>query len=80
MIFEHPDFSKKMRNSDWTANILGKVVDEAHCVLEWKDKFRTSFALLHKARSYLAGKPIFATSATLTSGNSAKLRRLRSAM
>ncbi|KAI0682793.1 P-loop containing nucleoside triphosphate hydrolase protein [Cytidiella melzeri] len=66
MIFGHPVFSKMMRNSEWTKKIIGTVIDEAHCVLEWKDKFRTAFGEIEKARSYLPGKPIFAASATLT--------------
>ncbi|KAI0693993.1 P-loop containing nucleoside triphosphate hydrolase protein, partial [Cytidiella melzeri] len=66
MIFGHPVFSRMMRNSDWTKDILGTVIDEAHCVLEWKDKFRTAFNEIEKVRSYLPGKPIFAASATLT--------------
>ncbi|KAI0694459.1 P-loop containing nucleoside triphosphate hydrolase protein [Cytidiella melzeri] len=55
-----------MRDAEWTKNILGTVIDEAHCVLEWKESFRTSFGLFHKAWVYLPGKPIFAASATLT--------------
>ena len=55
-----------MCDAKWTANIIGTVIDEAHCVLEWKESFRTSFGLLGKARTYLSGKPIFAASATLT--------------
>ncbi|KAI0686260.1 P-loop containing nucleoside triphosphate hydrolase protein, partial [Cytidiella melzeri] len=35
MIFGHPVFSKMMRNSEWTKKIIGTVIDEAHCVLEW---------------------------------------------
>lgn len=66
MIFEHPSFSKMVKNSKWTKDIIGTVIDEAHCVLEWKYKFRNAFRMSNKARVYLPGKPIFAASATLT--------------
>ena len=66
MIFQHPAFSKMMRDAKWTKHIIGTVIDEAHCVLEWKQKFRTAFGMFNKSRSYLPGKPIFAASATLT--------------
>jgi superfamily II DNA helicase RecQ len=66
MAFGHDAFSAMMRDANWTKNIMGTVIDEAHCVLDWKDKFRTAFGDFRKARAYLPGKPIFATSATLT--------------
>ncbi|KAI0695835.1 P-loop containing nucleoside triphosphate hydrolase protein, partial [Cytidiella melzeri] len=55
-----------MRDANWTQHFIGTVIDEAHCILDWKDKFRTAFGLFEKTRSYLPGKPIFAASATLT--------------
>ncbi|KAI0088968.1 P-loop containing nucleoside triphosphate hydrolase protein, partial [Irpex rosettiformis] len=39
LLHKHPVFSSMMRNAEWTKNIIGTVIDEAHCVLEWKDQF-----------------------------------------
>lgn len=66
MVFQHPVFSAMMRDATWTEDFVGTVIDEAHCVPEWKEKFRMAFGLFNKARAYLPGKPIFATSATLS--------------
>ncbi|KAI0694202.1 P-loop containing nucleoside triphosphate hydrolase protein [Cytidiella melzeri] len=57
MAFGHAVFSKMLRDANWTKFIAGTVIDEAHCVLEWKDKFRTAFSEIGKARSYLPGAP-----------------------
>ncbi|KAI0340028.1 P-loop containing nucleoside triphosphate hydrolase protein, partial [Trametopsis cervina] len=66
MLLYHEVFCKLVRNAEWTTPFLGTVIDEAHCILEWKDDFRKAFSEIDKTRSYLAGKPIFAASATLT--------------
>ncbi|KAI0682420.1 hypothetical protein BC835DRAFT_1241812, partial [Cytidiella melzeri] len=43
MIFCHPMFSNMMQDANWTKHFIGTVIDKAHCVLDWKDKFRTAF-------------------------------------
>jgi superfamily II DNA helicase RecQ len=45
---------------------MGTVIDDAHRVLEWKDQLCAAFGSFSKSRAYLPGKPIFATSATLS--------------
>ncbi|KAI0339142.1 G-alpha-domain-containing protein [Trametopsis cervina] len=66
MIIKHAGLARRIRDAKWTAPFIGTVIDEAHCILEWKKEFRTAFGEIDKTRSFLAGKPIFATSATLT--------------
>ncbi|KAI0085659.1 P-loop containing nucleoside triphosphate hydrolase protein, partial [Irpex rosettiformis] len=68
MIFKHPRFSQLMRNSEWTKTLIGMVIDEAHCVLEWGKEFRRDFDELEKTRSYMTRKPLFFCTATLTPG------------
>lgn len=42
------------------------VIDEAHCITQWGEKFRKMYSNLHKLCSYVpAGTPLLITSATL---------------
>ena len=42
------------------------VIDEAHCITQWGQKFRTQYSSLNKLRSYIAPHtPLLLTSATL---------------
>ncbi|KAI0690178.1 P-loop containing nucleoside triphosphate hydrolase protein [Cytidiella melzeri] len=66
MVFKHPRFSQLVRDSKWTKNLLGMVVDKAHCVLEWGKEFRRDFDDIEKTRSYMSRKPIMFCTATLT--------------
>src|SRR5438046_9790081 len=66
MCLEHPAFSKLMRSSNFTKDILAIIIDEAHCVSQWGDGFRKSFGELGRLRSYVpTSVPFLATSATL---------------
>jgi superfamily II DNA helicase RecQ len=66
MCLEHPRFSKLMRTSEFTQNILVFVVDEAHCISQWGEMFRKKYAELGQLRSYVPDTvPILATSATM---------------
>ncbi|KAI0083379.1 P-loop containing nucleoside triphosphate hydrolase protein [Irpex rosettiformis] len=66
MMFKHTRFSKFFRDALWTKNVLGVVVDEAHCVLEWGKEFRRDFDDVDNTRAYMASKPLFFCTATLT--------------
>lgn len=60
-------FGKLMRTPSFTKNIVGIVVDEAHCISQWGLNFRKDFAELEKLRSYVSlNVPFLATSATMT--------------
>lgn len=55
-----------MRNPEFTKDIAAVVIDEAHCVSDWGDKFRKKFGELYKLRSFVPlSVPFLATSATL---------------
>lgn len=55
-----------MRSATWMKDLVGLVVDEAHCVIDWGKEFRRDFDDLDKTRSYMSRKPIFFCTATLT--------------
>ncbi|KAI0687715.1 P-loop containing nucleoside triphosphate hydrolase protein, partial [Cytidiella melzeri] len=66
MVFKHPRFSQLMRSAKWTKNLIGTVIDEAHCMLEWGKEFRRDFDDVEKTCSYMSRKPILFCTATLT--------------
>ena len=66
MCLEHPQFSKLLRNADFTKKIFSIVVDEAHCISQWGESFRKKYAELGTLRSYVPSSvPFLVTSATL---------------
>ena len=63
---DHKEFSKLMRSTDFTKNVLAFVVDEAHCISQWGEHFRKRFSELGRLRCYVpTSVPFLATSATL---------------
>ena len=66
MCFENNEFSKLLRDPNWSKYMMFVVIDEAHCITQWGQKFRKMYSSLNKLRSYVpAGTPLLVTSATL---------------
>lgn len=66
MCFVNPEFSKLLRDATWSKSIMFVVIDEAHCITQWGQKFRTQYSSLNKLWSYIAPHtPLLLTSATL---------------
>ena len=68
MCLEHKPFSKLMRSTTFTQNILAVVIDEAHCVSQWgnADRFQKHFGELGRLHSFISvSVPFLAMSATL---------------
>ncbi|KAF8341697.1 hypothetical protein F5887DRAFT_1076461 [Amanita rubescens] len=66
MCLEHVQFRSLLNLNAFAKNILVLVIDEAHCISQWGDKFRKSYADLGTLRAFVPAKvPILATSATL---------------
>lgn len=51
------------------------VIDEAHCITQWGQKFRKKYSSLNKLRSYIpAGTPLLITSTTLPPATLSEIR------
>ncbi|KAF8350322.1 P-loop containing nucleoside triphosphate hydrolase protein [Amanita rubescens] len=51
MCLEHVQFCSLLNSNAFVKNILALVVDEAHCISQWGDKFRKSYADLGTLRT-----------------------------
>lgn len=67
MVITNPYFNGLLCSSIYHERLLGVVVDEAHCIVQWGKDFRPTYSKLGKLRSYIPTHiPIYATSATIT--------------
>ncbi|KIL59154.1 hypothetical protein M378DRAFT_111280, partial [Amanita muscaria Koide BX008] len=66
MCLEHADFRRLLNSTSFAKNILALVIDEAHCISQWGEKFRKTYSDLGTLRAFVPAKvPVLATSATL---------------
>lgn len=66
MCLEHDGFWQLLKLPDFTGTLIGIIVDEAHCIMQWGGEFCTSYDKLANLRSYISVDiPFLATSATL---------------
>jgi superfamily II DNA helicase RecQ len=67
MILRHPACANLIREPAVNVDFLPLVVDEAHCIPQWGDDFRTTFKELIRLRSVLGPQAVvLACSATMT--------------
>ncbi|KDQ49212.1 hypothetical protein JAAARDRAFT_114965, partial [Jaapia argillacea MUCL 33604] len=67
MCLKHSAFREILNSKDFYDDIIGFVVDESHCISQWGGDFRPEYGELASLCAFVpAGKPILATSATLT--------------
>ncbi|KAJ3964339.1 P-loop containing nucleoside triphosphate hydrolase protein [Lentinula raphanica] len=66
MALEHDPFRSLLSNTKLAQNILSIVIDEAHCISQWGEKFRPIYQRLGTLRALVPAKvPFLATSATM---------------
>ncbi|KJA15503.1 hypothetical protein HYPSUDRAFT_149055 [Hypholoma sublateritium FD-334 SS-4] len=62
------NFCKLWQDSSFRSKVQAIVVDEAHCIVEWGDKFRKEYSGLAKLQDYIGQEiPILACTATCSS-------------
>ena len=67
-LIEVPKYRNMLLSKTYQEKLVALVVDEAHCVKKWGDRFRTAFAQIGELRSIIPKKvKILALTATATS-------------
>ncbi|KAJ3974830.1 P-loop containing nucleoside triphosphate hydrolase protein [Lentinula raphanica] len=76
MAIEHDSFRSLLSNPKLASKTLCIVVDEAHCISQWGDKFRPIYQQLGTLRAFVPAQvPFLATSATMQPTVLAEVRR-----
>ncbi|KAL4255137.1 hypothetical protein AB1N83_012918 [Pleurotus pulmonarius] len=76
MCLEHVEFRKTIQAECVAPNLLGIIVDEAHCISQWGGDFRTQYSRLDRLRSlFPPATPVLAASATLCPDALREVRR-----
>ena len=52
-IMENTKFRRMLHSDEYRKELVAVVVDEAHCIKTWGDKFRTSFSKIGELRSLI---------------------------
>ncbi|KIK06058.1 hypothetical protein K443DRAFT_130111 [Laccaria amethystina LaAM-08-1] len=66
MCLEHDGFRKLLSDPKFAAHISTFIIDEAHCISQWGDKFQPVYSELGTLRSFVSENiPFLVTSATL---------------
>ncbi len=67
MCLKHPEFRKSLEDPSVSKRIAAFIIDEAHCITRWGDKFRDAYASIGTLRAFVPARvPFLVTSATLT--------------
>jgi len=67
MCLKHPEFRKSLEDPSISKRIAAFIIDEAHCITRWGDKFQDAYASIGTLRTFVPVRvPFLVTSATLT--------------
>ncbi|XP_068674590.1 bifunctional 3'-5' exonuclease/ATP-dependent helicase WRN-like [Montipora foliosa] len=76
IVFSHPeaflsceDGLKVIQSTIYLSAVKAVIVDEAHCILEWRDDFRPHYGKLSVLAALFPNAPIAALTATATTGD-----------
>lgn len=75
MCLEHEKFRGLLNSASFAMRIGAFVLDEAHCITQWGDKFREVYSKLGTLRAFASHTPFLATSATLTPDDLTTIRK-----
>lgn len=76
MCLKHADFRTLLEDPSVSKRIAAFVIDEAHCITHWGDKFRDAYASIGTLRAFVPARvPFLVTSATLTPQDLTTIRK-----
>ncbi|KIJ61474.1 hypothetical protein HYDPIDRAFT_31340 [Hydnomerulius pinastri MD-312] len=77
MAILNPRFNGLLCSPNYHKHLIGIVIDEAHCIVQWGGDFRPTYGKLDKLRSFIPTHiPLYITSATMTPDVLSEVRRL----
>ena len=76
MCLKHTEFRKLLEEPSVSKRIMAFIIDEAHCITRWGDKFRDAYASIGTLRAFVPARvPFLVTSATLTPQDLTTIRK-----
>lgn len=75
MCLEHEKLRSLLNTAAFAKRIGAFILDEAHCITQWGDKFREIYSKLGTLRAFASQTPFLATSATLTPDDLTTIRK-----
>jgi superfamily II DNA helicase RecQ len=67
MCLKHEEFWKLLKDPSVLKQILAFIIDEAHCITQWGDKFQDVYASIGTLHAFVPARvPFLVTLATLT--------------
>ncbi|TFY52572.1 hypothetical protein EVG20_g10496 [Dentipellis fragilis] len=76
MCLQHDKFRVLLSSPGFSEKISAFIIDEAHCITQWGEKFRTEYLQLGTLRAFVSTQvPFLVTSATLTPADLVSIRK-----
>jgi superfamily II DNA helicase RecQ len=54
MCLEHAETCELLSSNDFTKDIIGFIVDKAHCILQWGGDFCKEYGMLDRLQAFVA--------------------------
>jgi len=76
MCLDNDGFRQLLTSVEFSKHLCAIIIDEAHCITQWGDKFRDEYSKLGTLRSFVPTTvPFLVTSATLTLSDLVEIRK-----
>jgi superfamily II DNA helicase RecQ len=76
LLIGNPELNKVFQSDFFQTDSTYVVIDEAHCVMEWGEEFRTDYKKLSQLRAVITNAKMLALSATLSKSSQVELMKV----